>query len=133
MDPAGTFTYDSALPTARDRMRHALGDTDATAPLRWDETYAALLALHDEPTATAIMARSLANQFGQQPSSVNIPGALAVSFTDRVKAWLQTAQSVEETLTELGAGGYVVTRAERSDLPADDDGSEYYRTMFSWP
>ena len=128
MDTSGTFTYDSSFPTARDRMRHALGDTDATSPLRWDESYEAMLDYWgDEATATAKMARSLANQFGRQPSSVSVPGGPSVSFSDRVRSWLDTASSIEKVVGVTGAKSDGGQRLSRGSMDGDAITSEYRR------
>lgn len=125
MDASGTFTYDSSLPQARDRIRHTLGDTDPATPLRYDETYDALLALYDEPTATAKLARSLANQFGRLASSVSVPGGPSVSF-ERVKAWQDTAKTIEAAIPSVlgGAPSYEGSTGERTFGAAK---SEYRR------
>lgn len=126
MDSSGTFTYDAALPSPRDRMRHTVGDTDPASPLRFDETYDALLALYDEPTATAKMARSLANQFGRQASSVSVPGGPSVSF-ERVKAWQDTAKTIESAIP---SGGAVPTYVDFT--PVRDFGCERSEYRRGW-
>lgn len=96
-------TFDLNLPTARDRMRFALGDTNVAAALEQDETYAATLTLHGEPLGTAVMAEALAARFAQEPDSVGIDGALSVSWRDRVKTWLALAQRIRTELV-VGSG-----------------------------
>jgi len=128
MDHTGAFTYDSSLPTARDRMRSTVGDTDATQPLRYDETYDELLSYYgDESVATAKLARSLASQFARQPVSVSIPGGPSVSYSDRVKTLLDTAKQIE-TAVGPGAGGtsYLGFTVSRPGMNAEDT-SEYRR------
>lgn len=125
MDSTGTFSYDSALPTPRDRMRHTVGDTDPNAPLRYDETYDALLALYDEPTATAKLARSLANQFGRQASNVSVPGGPTVTF-ERVKAWQDTAKSIEAAVP-AASGGEPSYESQTTVRDFGDERSEYRR------
>lgn len=133
MDSSGTFTYDSALPTARDRIRHTLGDTDPTKPLRYDETYdAALLYYADETLATAKIARALATQFGRNPTSVSVPGGPSVSYGDRVRTWLDTAKQLEEA---VASGGLFATSTYSEFVlsrPGMSDGaqqSEYRRSL----
>jgi hypothetical protein len=89
------FTYDSSLPTARDRIRFAVWDTDTANQLRSDETIDAMIAEFGETAATAKIARSLANQFAQMPSSVTIPNGPSVTWGERVRAWLALAQAIE--------------------------------------
>lgn len=119
MDSSGVFTYDSSLSTARDRIRLAVGDTDATNPLRWDETIDALLTLHGEATATALIARSLANQYAQEPSNTTLPGGLTVSYSDRVKSWLSLAGAIEKDT------GMILSESDRSV-------SEDFRVVREW-
>lgn len=131
MDSSGIFTYDATLPTARDRMRHTLGDTDPLTPLRYDETYDALLSFYgDEATATAKLARSLATQFGRNPTSVSVPGGPSVSFGDRVRTWLDTATTIEKATVGFtsapspDAGG---TMLDRGEMTPSNGVSEYRR------
>lgn len=94
-------TYSDNLPTAKDRMRHVLGDIDMETALRQDEEYLALLAGYaTETEATAVMAESLAAQFAQEPDSVSTDGT-AVSWRDRVKTWLELASRFRKALTEI--------------------------------
>ena len=88
-----TASYNAELPASLDRMRLRLGDTTvvpeakALAP---DETYLALLSLHGEALATAVLAESFAARFGQQPGTVSVNGKM-VSWKDRVSTWLELA------------------------------------------
>lgn len=130
MDSTGTFTYDSSLPTPRDRMRHTLGDTNPSAPLRWDETYDAALVYYenDETLATAKLARALASQFGRNPTSVSVPGGPSVSFSDRVRTWLDTAQALEKAAKETSlSGAYRGEQGYRPGMTGDTATSEYRR------
>lgn len=96
-------TYDENLPTAKDRMRQLLWDTDMENVLRPDEEYLARLEGYaTETEATAVMAESLAAQFAQEPDSVNTDGT-AVSWRDRVKTWLELAARLRKALTEIKA------------------------------
>ena len=106
-------------------MRHALGDTNAAAPLRPDSTYLGLLALYDEPTATTMLARSLANQFGQRATNVSIPGGPSIAFGDRVRSWLATADAIDKSTATGGStsGTSQEIRIERFTT----DQSEYRR------
>lgn len=136
MDDAGIFTYDSSLPTARDRLRNQLGDTDPTKPLRYDETYDAMLTYWgDEATATAKMARSFASQFGRNPSSVSVPGGPSVSYSDRVKTWLDIATAIEKVIPAGGVngGGYAQAVATRPGMNDGTQPSEYCRQSDYYP
>lgn len=133
MDSSGTFTYDSALPTPRDRMRHTLGDTDPTKPLRYDETYDAALAYYaDEALATAKIGRALATQFGRNPTSVSVPGGPSVSYSDRVKTWLDTAKQLEDAVAStggLGGSSYVEFTLSRPGMSDEAQQTEYRRSL----
>jgi len=134
MDGSGTFTYDSSLPTARDRIRNLIGDTDATNPLRWDESYDAMLAHYgdNEAVVTAKMARAIASQFARDPSSVSIPGGPSVSWSSRVSALLDLAKRFE-TSEEAGGGpdSYSDTVLVRPGL--EPDAREYRRSIYDFP
>lgn len=133
MDHTGVFTYDSSLPTARDRMRAAVGDTDASNPLRYDETYDELLTYYeDEATATAKLARSLASQFARMPSSVSIPGGPSVSYGDRVRTLLDTAKSIEAAVSTIRGTSYRSMTVSRPGMDSDAI-SEYRRPYDAIP
>jgi hypothetical protein len=126
--PEGQFSFDATLPTARDRMRFTLGDTDPTNPIRFDETYdAALEYYEDEAIATAKLARAFASQFGRQPTSASVPGGPSYTYGDRVKTWIDTAKQIESAVVPTGrASGYVSAQANRAGMMPDPS-SEYRR------
>lgn len=129
------FTYDPSLPTPRDRMREAVGDTDPTNPLRYDATYDALLTYwQDEPTATAKLARALAVQYGRQASSVSVPGGPSVSYSDRVKTWLDVAKAIESVVPSASDSEptYSASIASRPGMDAEPQ-REYRRGLEEWP
>lgn len=131
MDNQGIFTYDSSLPTPRDRMRHMIGDTDAKNPLRFDESYDAMLAFWENETlATAKIARALASEFAQKFSTVNIQGGPSVSYSDRVKTWLALADKLEAAVGSSGGGlGTSYSGSVLKRIPSVDE-SEYKRPLF---
>lgn len=135
MDAAGQFTYDSALISPRDRMRHALGDTNPNDPLRWDETYDAALQYYgDETLATAKMARALAAQFGRQLTTFNIPGGPSGSYSDRVRTWTDTAKTLETATAATGSSaGYTAGIGYRAGISDTEQQSEYHRTILELP
>jgi hypothetical protein len=137
MDGSGVFTYDGSLPTAKDRMRHTLGDTDPSNPLRFDETYTATLAFYDddETLATAKLARALAVQFGREATSISIPGGPSISYSDRVKAWTETAKSLESAIADAGGSGSTSYTGKRVSRPGMDveSVSEYRRGLDDYP
>lgn len=120
--------YSDNLPTAKDRMRHILGDTDMENALRQDEEYLALLAGYaTETEATAVMAESLAAQFAQEPDSVNTDGT-AVTWKDRVKTWLELATRFRNALKEIKATASSTGRIVKPRHYDDDfEHSEYRR------
>lgn len=135
MDDSGVFTYDSSLPTPRDRMRNSVGDTNPNKPLRYDETYDALLDYYgNETVATAKLARSLAAEFGRKPSSVAIPGGPSVSYSGRVSTWLDLAKSMEAAVGVTGGeSSYTGTQAIRDDgMNGPVTTSEYRRDWTSY-
>lgn len=128
-------TFDPSLSTPKDWIRHNVGDIDMTDDpetgtpnaLREDETYDAMLnGGLTIRQATIQVARSLANEYGQQPSMFNQPSSIGVSWGDRVRAWLATVTSLtaEENAAKATGGGMHATRATRDD---DCQGAEYVR------
>lgn len=83
------MTYDTSLSTAKDRLRFQLGDTDTTAELLPDATYAAvLLAQDDDETATAlVLLDGLIARYAQMPSKVANDKGASVEWKDRLEAW----------------------------------------------
>lgn len=129
-------TYDSTLPTAKDRLRHSLGDTDVTAPLRGDETYEALLAAYAEPEATAVLAEALAAEYGQQPDTITDNGT-TISWRSRVSTWLALAARLRAALAETAAtvsSQLHTLQPRRGDWWGnDDERSEYARPAWWSP
>lgn len=107
------MAYDPTLPTARDRMRFTLGDISAD-PLRTDATYDALLAQFDEPTATALLAESLASEYAQNPSSVNV-GGVSVSYSSLVSQWQTVAKRIRDSHVSTGVAEFSDGQVTRVD------------------
>ncbi len=129
-----TATYDETLPTAKDRMRLQLGDTEVSPEenaLLSDETYTALLVQFvTEPEATARAAESLALRYAQEPDSVSISGD-SYSWRDRVKSWLELARRLRAGATAAASvvsAAAVVVGVQREE----DDLSEYERPEDQW-
>lgn len=126
-------SYDNTLPTAIDRMRHSLGDTDMTAPLRQDETYEALLATYSETEATAVMAEALAAEYAQQPVRITDEGT-TVDWSDRVKTWLALAARLRAALAETASTVGNTLRTVRPRRYDDwEEQSEYVRPQWWSP
>jgi hypothetical protein len=80
-------TFDPALPTLRDHIRLALGDTDATAGLVADATIDAKLGLFGYCEALAQLAEGLVSRFGQSPSEYGESGGVKFAWAERIDAW----------------------------------------------
>lgn len=83
-------TYDPNLGSVRDRLRFLLGDTDTGNPINPDETYDAVLAMHNnhEKRAALTLLDGMINRFAQLPNETATDGGqYRVKWTDRVKAW----------------------------------------------
>jgi osmotically-inducible protein OsmY len=117
-------TFDNTLPTARDRARYQLGDTNVAAPLEQDATYDANLALYGDALAIAVMAEALASRYAQQPSSIGSQGD-SIAWGERIRTWLALAQRIRDEQSvsgAAGAGSLVGTRC-------DETYSEYLRPV----
>lgn len=135
-----TFTYTDAQPTALQRVRHDIGDTDSSRPLRSDETINAVLVVAGtvgtatevtlaEKVATAELASALAVEYAQRPDSIDKPGKIAVSWRDRVKAWQALATRLYgEVAAASVATSSTVGAQSVAAIRGDVDGySEYVR------
>lgn len=83
-------TYDPTLSSIRDRLRFTLGDTDTTNPINPDETYDAVLSIHDnhEKRAAVALLDGMITRFAQLPNeTATDSGQYRVKWTDRIKAW----------------------------------------------
>jgi len=113
-------TYDPTLASARDRLRFALGDTDAAAPLEADTTYDAAISWHGEAGALRAMAEGLASRFAQKPDRIS-DGDFSVSWGERVRAWRAL------TTGSAGTGAAGTVQATRGEVVT----SEYVRTWWT--
>ena len=87
-------TYNPAHPTARDRVRANLGDTDvdpAENALHTDAHMDAVLAAYGEALGQSALAHELWARFAQDPSSVGLTG-LSVSFANLLDVWAELAK-----------------------------------------
>lgn len=101
-----SFSFDDALITALDRVRDAIGDRDATDPLRSDEQIEQMLInagttatattidSDAENAAVAILAGGLYREFARKPSSFSKSGGISISWGNRVAAWKSLAEGV---------------------------------------
>lgn len=110
------MTYDSLLPTTRDRIRLIVGDTsgDEATELFPDETYDAEIARYTNwKLAAASMAEAAAVKIEQDPSSVNVPGEVAVSWQGRTSALRAAALRLRtEAASEDAASGKGITSVQ---------------------
>jgi len=126
------WNYDANLPSAKDRVRLAVGDTDATNPLREDETINVTVLAYGEAEGSARLAESLAAQFAQEPDSVAVDG-LTVSWRSRVSAWLELATRMR---SQAAADALVTTARTQSRAAMRetvDTLDEYGRPVEWWP
>lgn len=127
-----TATFDQTLPTAKDRLRRALGDAATTNALRQDEEYVAVLArLSGNETAALVeMAAGLAAEFAQRPDSISDEDG-ALSWRERVKTWLALAETGRAQLADAAAAA-ASGGASSVAVRRDDDGPqwEYVRPRY---
>ena len=124
------MSFDPNLPTPRDRMRFQLGDINIPE-LRPDTQYDALLSENDEATATMKMAESLASEYAQNPSSVNV-GGVSVSYSTLVQNWQRIADNIRATLkTSVATGGFDSGTLDRPGLYRSE--SQYRRPLDWYP
>lgn len=87
-------TYDQTHPTARDRVRANLGDTEvspAENALHTNEHMDALLAAYGEALGQSALAHELWARFAQDPSSIGLTG-LSLSFSNVLDVWAELAK-----------------------------------------
>jgi hypothetical protein len=87
-------TYNPAHPTARDRVRANLGDTDVEPDenaLHTDAHMDAVLAAYGEALGQSALAHELWARHAQDPSSVGLTG-LSVSFANLLEVWAELAK-----------------------------------------
>lgn len=91
------WTFDPALPTARDRARLAVADTVSTDPLLQDETYDALITgfAPDELRAQVAAAKSIAALFSRRATEEK-EGDEQSNFADRGQAYLELANQLSQ-------------------------------------
>lgn len=125
-------TYDATLPTAKDRIRSALGDIDIANALRSDEAIVAVVAANGEPLATAVLAEGLAAEYAQLPDSLST-GGTSLTWRERVKWWRELAARIRgelATAAVAASAGFTVT----TPTNGDDLRAEYHRPYgTSWP
>lgn len=79
-------TYNDALPTAKDRIRAALGDINMAKALLSDEHINAVLVAETNsvPSAIVRLARELIVRFAQKPTKIKA-GDVEVDYKDRIQ------------------------------------------------
>lgn len=95
------FDYNPALTDAVSRTRFLLADTDEADALLTDEGIATFHTLYGVDEGTAKLAGGLLAHYGNEPDTVNLEGAVRVSWANRVAAW----QRVIDDLRAYGSLG----------------------------
>lgn len=118
--PDAIATYRAALPTARDRLRFAVGDTNVAAALLVDVTYDAILAgvNNDERLATVVVCDALISRYAQEPTRAEITGVESAEWRDRLSAWKGLAARLRAEATQEATraqGTFSVQRPQRYD------------------
>jgi hypothetical protein len=85
-------TFNPTLPTLKDHVRLAVGDTDTGAAMLADETITALLAAHTYPEALALCCDALVSLYGQRPSEYAESGGVKITWGERIEAWKDLAK-----------------------------------------
>jgi hypothetical protein len=103
-------TFDDTLPTDRDWIRAALGDTDTSNAWLSDERINAVLtaAANDRTVATLQLCEQLITLASQEPVEVSISG-LSVDYSAQIAAWKDLANRL------------------RADIAADQPGTKSTR------
>jgi len=83
-------TYDISLPTAKDHIRLALGDTNMSSVLLADETIEAKLAAFSYTEALAQLAEGLATLYAQKADKKRF-GDVSEEWSKRIDAWTDLA------------------------------------------
>jgi hypothetical protein len=83
------MSFDTALATARDRLRFALGDTNPDAEMLLDATYDAMLEqAGSERGAGLLLVRGLIAKYAQMPTQVSTDGGKTqATWAERLKGW----------------------------------------------
>lgn len=94
-----SFSYNFNLPTAKDRLRFQLGDTDEDDPLLPDETITKVLSDNsdNETVSLRVLAGALVAQYSRKPNRQKI-GGTEEEWTGRLDHW--------RTLLSAGTGGF---------------------------
>jgi hypothetical protein len=112
--PTGTIvtgaTYDPTLPTDRDHIRLALGDTDTAAPLIIDSTIDAMLLEYAYLEALALLADALIAEFGQMPDRYSDQQGVALQWTGRLESWARVATNARTGKIAAPGTGRTLTR-----------------------
>lgn len=115
-EPMAGVTFDPALPTLRDHIRLALGDTDVTAGLVADATIDTKLGLFGYSEALAQLAEGLISSFGQRPSKYGESGGVTIEWAGRIDAWKElvkaarSGQVVVPTTTRVARAGMAIAQ-----------------------
>jgi hypothetical protein len=111
-EPLATLTYsfDPTLPTAKDRVRDAIGDRDPAEWLRSNEEIEArLFQLADELLTVVVMAEGLAAEYARRIDSYSESGGVSVRWSKRVETWLEIAKAGRAQIAEATATGTTAT------------------------
>lgn len=123
------MSYDPTLPTPRDRVRFTVGDI-YSPELRSDAQYDALITQYGETEAVVRMAESLASEYAQNPSSVNV-GGVSVSYSALVSNWQAIAKKYAEGIPSGGGNGLFTSgQVERVGMSPTYRGQ--YRRPLDW-
>lgn len=129
-----SFSYDPHQPTARDRVRGYIQDTDGGDPLETDESIEHMVALLGEWGAKAHYCQQIASRFARPQSidplggtggpvtdgaSPSAPGEQRMSSIALARFWsdqADKARAQQDALDAAAAGGLQSMRPVRSDI-----------------
>lgn len=100
-----TWKFDTSLITAKDKIRHLVGDVNDKDRLIEDETIQAVLTDNgsDLRISAAVIAESIAAQFSRR-QNLRIDG-FSIDWGERAKAYRDLAASLRNSATLDVAGG----------------------------
>ena len=133
------WSFDPALSTDKDKVRLYIGDTDSTNPQVADETIEATLVLYPDPMlAAAVIARSLAAQYGRDVTYH--AGSVGENSSDLARFYLDLAKELDPMgvtraipLAQISVGGLSLSDKDTLDSNTDAGPPSFSKGMDDIP
>jgi len=126
------WTYDSDLPTDKDRVRFLIGDTDANDPIMQDGEINYVLTVHANVNrAAAACCRAIAAKLRRELTLNPAAGSISLDPQKQADGFIDLANELEQQALTSGGAGIFGGGISKTSKAAQESSSDRVKPAFT--